>query len=108
MDTVICSKCGQTVPVAKFCGNCGLPVSSDTDEKITTQQRNILLAMKKIGEATPNNPSTIPNISKIIEAPVDSVRTMMYQLKSRGYAERVDRGGYILSTKGKTILTLKS
>lgn len=106
MSTVTCSKCGEKVPDAKFCGNCGLPLGKDVSEKITTQQRNILLAMKRIGEETPSNPSTIPAISKIVMAPVDSIRTMMYQLKTRGYVDRVDRGGYVLSTKGKTILNL--
>jgi Mn-dependent DtxR family transcriptional regulator len=106
MDTVVCPKCGKETSVAKFCGECGLPLGIDTDEKITTQQRNILLAMKTISEETPDNPSTIPKISEKIKAPVDSVRTMMYQLKARGYTERIDRGGYVLSTKGKTILSL--
>lgn len=106
MSSVSCPKCGATVSSAKYCGNCGLPLGKDVGEKITTQQRNILLAMKKIGEETPSNPSTIPAISKIIQAPVDSIRTMMYQLKTRGYVERIDRGGYVLSTKGKTVLSL--
>lgn len=108
MDTVVCSKCGQKTSNTKYCGNCGLPVSNEVAEKITTQQRNILLAMKQIAEVTPDHPSTIPKIAEKINAPVESVRTMMYQLKARGYTDSPDRGGYILSVKGKTVLTLPS
>lgn len=62
--------------------------------------------MRDISVETPDNPSTIPKVAGKIDAPKDSVRTMIYQLKERGFVSRVDRGGYLLSEKGKTILTL--
>lgn len=95
-SSIICPYCGKDVPLTDYCVNCGYTLV----EGLYDKQKHILFVINKLG----GKKVTLAQIYDRIGGSKESLRTLIFRLKSRGFLINVGRGIYSLTDKAESKL----